>query len=125
MVPEIFRPFPHRGIVWDSLGGRGAEAETATLAPAAGRPGTEAEVAAAPAWPGLDEGRRRAGAMAEAGPQAPPPPGTPSRHEKSLGLLTTKFVSLLQEAKDGVLDLKLVRPGPRGDRGDSGPGLGR
>ena len=32
----------------------------------------------------------------------------PSRHEKSLGLLTTKFVSLLQEAKDGVLDLKVV-----------------
>ncbi|MEJ1288368.1 E2F transcription factor 5 [Cricetulus griseus] len=29
-----------------------------------------------------------------------------SRHEKSLGLLTTKFVSLLQEAQDGVLDLK-------------------
>uniref|UniRef100_A0A3Q0R8D9 E2F transcription factor 4 n=1 Tax=Amphilophus citrinellus TaxID=61819 RepID=A0A3Q0R8D9_AMPCI len=28
------------------------------------------------------------------------------RHEKSLGLLTTKFVTLLQEAKDGVLDLK-------------------
>ncbi|XP_044516528.1 transcription factor E2F4 isoform X2 [Gracilinanus agilis] len=48
--------------------------------------------------------------MAESGPQAPPPPppGTPSRHEKSLGLLTTKFVSLLQEAKDGVLDLKLA-----------------
>ncbi|XP_060041366.1 transcription factor E2F4 isoform X2 [Erinaceus europaeus] len=46
--------------------------------------------------------------MAEAGPQVPPPPGTPSRHEKSLGLLTTKFVSLLQEAKDGVLDLKLA-----------------
>ena len=34
--------------------------------------------------------------------------GTPSRHEKSLGLLTIKFVTLLQEAKDGVLDLKLV-----------------
>lgn len=34
--------------------------------------------------------------------------GTPSRHEKSLGLLTTKFVSLLQEAKDGVLDLKVA-----------------
>ncbi|KAL8181962.1 UNVERIFIED_CONTAM: hypothetical protein K2H54_036853 [Gekko kuhli] len=34
-----------------------------------------------------------------------------SRHEKSLGLLTTKFVSLLQEAKDGVLDLKAVRRG--------------
>ncbi|XP_029464608.1 transcription factor E2F4 isoform X2 [Rhinatrema bivittatum] len=33
-------------------------------------------------------------------------PVIPSRHEKSLGLLTTKFVSLLQEAKDGVLDLK-------------------
>ncbi|XP_010844542.1 PREDICTED: transcription factor E2F5 [Bison bison bison] len=28
------------------------------------------------------------------------------RHKKSLGLLTAKFVSLLQEAKDGVLDLK-------------------
>ncbi|GIY91010.1 transcription factor E2F4 [Caerostris darwini] len=34
--------------------------------------------------------------------------GIPSRHEKSLGLLTTKFVSLLQEAKDGVLDLKVA-----------------
>ncbi|CAL8315837.1 transcription factor E2F5 isoform X2 [Gadus morhua] len=34
--------------------------------------------------------------------------GTPSRHEKSLGLLTIKFVTLLQEAKDGVLDLKLA-----------------
>lgn len=33
---------------------------------------------------------------------------TPSRHEKSLGLLTAKFVTLLQEAKDGVLDLKVV-----------------
>lgn len=32
-----------------------------------------------------------------------------SRHEKSLGLLTTRFVSLLQDAKDGVLDLKVVR----------------
>ncbi|XP_044280192.1 transcription factor E2F5 [Varanus komodoensis] len=32
--------------------------------------------------------------------------GGSSRHEKSLGLLTTKFVTLLQEAKDGVLDLK-------------------
>uniref|UniRef100_A0A8C6CHH3 E2F/DP family winged-helix DNA-binding domain-containing protein n=1 Tax=Monodon monoceros TaxID=40151 RepID=A0A8C6CHH3_MONMO len=46
--------------------------------------------------------------MVEAGPQAPPPPGTPSRHGKSLELLTTKFVSLLQEAKDGVLDLELA-----------------
>lgn len=67
------------------------------------------------AW--LRGGGGRAGAMAEAGPQAPPPPGTPSRHEKSLGLLTTKFVSLLQEAKDGVLDLKLVRPGAWGTTG--------
>ncbi|RDD47594.1 Transcription factor E2F4 [Trichoplax sp. H2] len=33
---------------------------------------------------------------------------TPSRHEKSLGLLTSRFVSLLQEAKDGVLDLKVA-----------------
>ncbi|XP_037537287.1 transcription factor E2F5 [Nematolebias whitei] len=33
---------------------------------------------------------------------------TPSRHEKSLGLLTMKFVSLLQEANDGVLDLKVA-----------------
>ncbi|KAM4689737.1 transcription factor E2F5 [Discoglossus pictus] len=31
-----------------------------------------------------------------------------SRHEKSLGLLTCRFVSLLQEAKDGVLDLKVA-----------------
>lgn len=37
--------------------------------------------------------------------EADPPP---NRHEKSLGLLTTKFVSLLQEAKDGVLDLKVA-----------------
>ena len=36
------------------------------------------------------------------------PPSTPSRHEKSLGLLTIKFVNLLQEAQDGVLDLKVV-----------------
>ncbi|CAH1270567.1 E2F5 [Branchiostoma lanceolatum] len=35
-------------------------------------------------------------------------PAGPSRHEKSLGLLTTKFVTLLQEAKDGVLDLKVA-----------------
>lgn len=31
-----------------------------------------------------------------------------SRFEKSLGLLTSKFVSLLQRAKGGVLDLKFV-----------------
>lgn len=35
-----------------------------------------------------------------------------SRHEKSLGLLTTRFVSLLQDAKDGVLDLKVVSTVP-------------
>ncbi|XP_053785478.1 transcription factor E2F5 isoform X2 [Desmodus rotundus] len=46
-------------------------------------------------------------------PSSPAPPsqfggpaGGSSRHEKSLGLLTAKFVSLLQEAQDGVLDLK-------------------
>lgn len=32
-----------------------------------------------------------------------------SRFEKSLGLLASRFVSLLQEAPDGVLDLKVVR----------------
>ena len=31
-----------------------------------------------------------------------------SRFEKSLGLLTTKFVHLLQEAEGGILDLKLA-----------------
>jgi len=31
-----------------------------------------------------------------------------SRFEKSLGLLTTRFVTLLQEAPEGVLDLKLA-----------------
>lgn len=35
-------------------------------------------------------------------------PNGSSRHEKSLGLLAMKFVTLLQEAKDGVLDLKVV-----------------
>ncbi|XP_061879784.1 transcription factor E2F5 [Entelurus aequoreus] len=36
------------------------------------------------------------------------PSTTPSRHEKSLGLLTVKFVGLLQDAKDGLLDLKVA-----------------
>jgi transcription factor E2F4/5 len=31
-----------------------------------------------------------------------------SRFEKSLGLLTQKFVSLLQEAEEGLLDLKIA-----------------
>ncbi|CAK8672578.1 unnamed protein product [Clavelina lepadiformis] len=31
-----------------------------------------------------------------------------SRHEKSLGLLTTKFVGLLKNAQNGVLDLKVA-----------------
>nr|XP_044999115.1 transcription factor E2F5 isoform X2 [Jaculus jaculus] len=63
-------------------------------------------------------GQQAPQAPAPAQPPPPPPPGAPSsqpspalaggssRHEKSLGLLTTKFVSLLQEAQDGVLDLK-------------------
>lgn len=37
---------------------------------------------------------------------------TPSRREKSLGLLTMKFVSLLQQAADGRLDLKVVSEPP-------------
>ncbi|TRY54541.1 hypothetical protein DNTS_033405 [Danionella cerebrum] len=49
----------------------------------------------------LETGRSELGAMGDS-----LHPQTPSRHEKSLGLLTTKFVTLLQEAKDGVLDLK-------------------
>ncbi|XP_039551116.1 transcription factor E2F4-like isoform X4 [Pimephales promelas] len=49
----------------------------------------------------LETGRNELGAMGDS-----LQPQTPSRHEKSLGLLTTKFVTLLQEAKDGVLDLK-------------------
>lgn len=35
-------------------------------------------------------------------------PNGSSRHEKSLGLLAIKFVTLLQEAKNGILDLKVV-----------------
>ena len=31
-----------------------------------------------------------------------------SRHEKSLGLLTTKFVNLLKNAENGILDLKVA-----------------
>ena len=31
-----------------------------------------------------------------------------NRHEKSLGLLTEKFVQLLKEAPDGILDIKAV-----------------
>lgn len=34
--------------------------------------------------------------------------GENSRFEKSLGLLTTRFVTLLQEAEEGVLDLKVA-----------------
>ena len=38
--------------------------------------------------------------------QSPPPAA--GRHEKSLGLLTTKFVELLQSSEGGILDLKKV-----------------
>ena len=31
-----------------------------------------------------------------------------TRFEKSLGLLTTRFVTLLQESEGGILDLKVV-----------------
>lgn len=64
-------------------------------------------------------------------PSSPAPPsqvggpaGGSSRHEKSLGLLTAKFVSLLQEAQDGVLDLKAVSTPPR-DAGGGGRTGGR
>ncbi|KAJ8011335.1 hypothetical protein DPEC_G00057070 [Dallia pectoralis] len=46
--------------------------------------------------------------MAESMCSSLPNGGVSSRHEKSLGLLTIKFVTLLQEAKDGVLDLKVA-----------------
>lgn len=36
------------------------------------------------------------------------PPPVSGRHEKSLGLLTSKFVELLQSSKGGILDLKKV-----------------
>jgi len=42
----------------------------------------------------------------EIGRSSPTPLG--GRHEKSLGLLTAKFVDLLQVAENGVLDLKKV-----------------
>ncbi|XP_032326155.1 transcription factor E2F5 isoform X8 [Camelus dromedarius] len=69
----------------------------------------------APQGQGQGQGQRPQPPPSQAQPPPPPPPppqplggggGGSSRHEKSLGLLTTKFVSLLQEAKDGVLDLK-------------------
>ncbi|KAI5938945.1 Transcription factor E2F5 [Manis javanica] len=77
---------------------------------AAAEPASSAQ----PAPQGQGQGQRPPAQPPQAQPpqQPPPPPqfgvggGGSSRHEKSLGLLTTKFVSLLQEAKDGVLDLK-------------------
>ncbi|KAK3546336.1 hypothetical protein QTP70_025668 [Hemibagrus guttatus] len=47
------------------------------------------------------------GAMAESSLAHAVPNGS-SRHEKSLGLLAIKFVTLLQETKDGILDLKVA-----------------
>ena len=44
--------------------------------------------------------------VTEIGRNSPTPIG--GRHEKSLGLLTAKFVDLLQVAEGGVLDLKKV-----------------
>ena len=41
-------------------------------------------------------------------PQCPSPMATPDRQEKSLGILTTKFVQLLQDSAKGELDLKAV-----------------
>lgn len=72
---------------------------------------------------GQGQGQRPQSQPPQGQPPQPPPQlgsvgGGSSRHEKSLGLLTTKFVSLLQEAKDGVLDLKAVSSG-----GGDGGGL--
>ncbi len=47
---------------------------------------------------------------------SPVPSLTGGRHEKSLGLLTAKFVDLLQNAEGGVLDLKKVCVCVRGSR---------
>lgn len=83
-----------------------------------------------PRWAGGRAPARAVAAVATRGPAggmaaaAEAAGGGSSRHEKSLGLLTTKFVSLLQEAKDGVLDLKLVRGQPAGGEGSAGGGLG-
>ena len=38
-------------------------------------------------------------------PSAPKSPGEKTRYDTSLGLLTKKFIYLLSESKDGVLDL--------------------
>lgn len=43
--------------------------------------------------------------MSDSDGKGSPPPVT-GRHEKSLGLLTSKFVELLQSSKGGILDLK-------------------
>lgn len=45
--------------------------------------------------------------MSDSDCKGSPPPVT-GRHEKSLGLLTSKFVELLQSSKGGILDLKKV-----------------
>lgn len=107
--------------------GGGARSTLPPAGPLRERPlGTTAPAPEVPVVPRAGRKRKRGGAgsgagggqMAECGPQPPGggsgAAGAPSRHEKSLGLLTTKFVSLLQEAKDGVLDLKLVRGLPAG-----------
>ncbi|XP_047418129.1 transcription factor E2F5-like [Sciurus carolinensis] len=93
-----------------AVGGAPSVVRAGPTTPAPGRDGGGQQT---PQGQGQGQGQR-----SQAQPQPPqaqppqPPPqlrsvgGGSSRHEKSLGLLTTKFVSLLQEAKDGVLDLK-------------------
>ena len=46
--------------------------------------------------------------MSDSEDRQSPPALLPGRHEKSLGLLTTKFVELLQASEGGILDLKKV-----------------
>lgn len=80
-----------------------------------------------PAPQGPAQGQRPPPAPPAPPPQLGAPAGGSSRHEKSLGLLTAKFVSLLQEAQDGVLDLKAVSAagGTRGGGGGGGAAGGR
>lgn len=70
-----------------------------------------------PLWPKLKTGQEQSDCVKtiyrvymsdsekeEAGRASP----IPGRHEKSLGLLTTKFVEMLKNAEGGLLDLKKV-----------------
>ncbi|KAG8520401.1 Transcription factor E2F5, partial [Galemys pyrenaicus] len=119
VVGQSPRPFVRLSRL--SLSGRCPQAAATTAAPdamAAAEPANSGQ----PAPQGQGQGQRPQPQTPQAQPPHQPQPQQlgvgSSRHEKSLGLLTTKFVSLLQEAKDGVLDLKAVSAG-----GGDGGGL--